>query len=277
MKFILSFLWVWLIILLSPVLANNMRSDWYSQGPVELRLVVGQTEDHQSMLAVDIRLASGWHTYWHFPGDSGIVPQFDWSHSRDIQLQDPLFETPQRFQDAVGNTYGYEEKTVFLFPLQFSKIRHGISSQDYPRITMKINMGVCRKICIPVEFNVSLNLDMLGSEENDYLIRQALLRVPTHNHSELSIESVIYHKEVLKILIIGKNIKQEPEIIIYGGDFDVFGTPRLLDMVDHAFWIEIPASTHYNTPFIGRSVNILVYDGVQSIEENMIVQSIKGE
>ena len=65
---------------------------------------------------VEIRLAPGWKTYWRYPGDSGVPPQFDFANSDNVKSVSVPWPAPQRFSDSDGNTIGYKDNVVF--PLQ---------------------------------------------------------------------------------------------------------------------------------------------------------------
>ena len=51
---------------------------------------------------IEIRLDQGWKTYWRYPGDSGIPPQFDFSASENVKAVTVLWPAPQRFDDGGG-------------------------------------------------------------------------------------------------------------------------------------------------------------------------------
>ena len=47
-------------------------------GPAEIR-PGWQTGAGTRMVALHLRLAPEWKTYWRSPGEAGIPPEFDWS------------------------------------------------------------------------------------------------------------------------------------------------------------------------------------------------------
>ena len=65
---------------------------------------------------VEIKLKEGWHTYWRYPGDSGVPPVLDFSKSRNVKAVTVLYPAPSRFPDgAGGNSIGYNG--VLILPL----------------------------------------------------------------------------------------------------------------------------------------------------------------
>ena len=49
---------------------------------------------------IEIRLKTGWHTYWRYPGDAGVPPQFDFAGSQNVKSVDVLWPAPQRLPEA---------------------------------------------------------------------------------------------------------------------------------------------------------------------------------
>ena len=53
---------------------------------------------------IEIKLQPGWHTYWRYPGDSGVPPRFDFSGSDNVASVKVLYPAPHLFTDETGNT-----------------------------------------------------------------------------------------------------------------------------------------------------------------------------
>ena len=49
---------------------------------------------------VQLRMDSGWKTYWKNPGDSGVPPSFDWAGSKNLKQAELLYPAPHSFADA---------------------------------------------------------------------------------------------------------------------------------------------------------------------------------
>jgi DsbC/DsbD-like thiol-disulfide interchange protein len=95
-------------------------SAWDGDARSGIRLIGGaETTDGGSRLlraGLEIRLSPGWKTYWRYPGDSGVPPNFDFGKSENVKSVNVLWPAPQRLADSEGVTIGY--KTGVVFPLK---------------------------------------------------------------------------------------------------------------------------------------------------------------
>src|SRR3974377_1343718 len=62
-------------------LAHAESSAWSEDLRSEIRLISGDTTATPMHAGVEMKLQKGWHTYWRYPGDSGVPPQFDFAKS----------------------------------------------------------------------------------------------------------------------------------------------------------------------------------------------------
>jgi len=123
---------------------------------------------------IQIEIAEGWKTYWRHPGTSGVAPRLDWSGSDNLADAVLLFPAPRRFSDRDGDVIGYA-KSVML-PVN-------IVAKDAGRaveLTLALEYGVCKDVCIPVQSKLSLVLppDAATRPAGDAL-KSAIARVPT--------------------------------------------------------------------------------------------------
>jgi DsbC/DsbD-like thiol-disulfide interchange protein len=121
---------------------------------------------------VEIKLKEGWHTYWRYPGDSGVPPVLDFSKSQNVKAVTVLYPAPSRFPDgAGGNSIGYNG--VLILPLH-------VVPQDAGKpvaLDLKLDYAVCEKLCVPAE--AKLQLMMTGAESaNDAAVGAAEALVP---------------------------------------------------------------------------------------------------
>lgn len=65
-------------------------------------------------VAIHMKIADDWHTYWKNPGDTGMAPSINWELPPGFTIAENLWLTPQRFvvQDLVG--FGYEGDNTLL-------------------------------------------------------------------------------------------------------------------------------------------------------------------
>src|ERR1700680_1502382 len=100
-----------------PAARAQEAADWDAQAHTAVRLISGsiiKTADTAFLRAgIEIKLDSGWKTYWRDPGDSGVPPKLDFSGSDNVKTVTVLWPPPQRFPDgAGGNSIGYSDHVV---------------------------------------------------------------------------------------------------------------------------------------------------------------------
>ena len=49
---------------------------WIEEEPARYRMIAAEV-DGAPYAALQMELKPGWHTYWRYPGASGLVPEFD--------------------------------------------------------------------------------------------------------------------------------------------------------------------------------------------------------
>src|SRR5471032_819646 len=148
-------------------------SPWVEDSYSAIRLIAGANQSGAESLraGIEIKMQPGWHTYWRYPGDSGVPPRFSFSGSDNVAAVQVLFPAPHAFTDDVGTTIGYKGNIILplrVFPRQ----------KDRP-VTLrgKIEYAVCDKLCVPVEAQVELTLAGAGGADNAALAT-AEARVP---------------------------------------------------------------------------------------------------
>ena len=108
------------------------------------------------LAGVEIALGDGWKTYWRMPGDAGVPPNFDWSGSSNVASLSVLYPAPMRMPEPAAETVGY--KHAVLFPVE-------VVAKDPSKpvaLSLAMEFGVCREICIPAEAKFSLTLPPAG-------------------------------------------------------------------------------------------------------------------
>ncbi len=136
-------------------------SAWDGDARSGIRLIGGaETTDGGSRLlraGLEIRLSPGWKTYWRYPGDSGVPPNFDFGKSENVKSVNVLWPAPQRLADSEGVTIGY--KTGVVFPLKVVP-----QDPDKPVILrLKLDYAVCEKLCVPAQGQAELLIKSGGT------------------------------------------------------------------------------------------------------------------
>jgi DsbC/DsbD-like thiol-disulfide interchange protein len=135
-------------------------SAWVEDNYSAIRLIAGADKNGADSLraGIEIKMQPGWHTYWRYPGDSGVPPRFSFSGSDNLATVKVLYPAPHAFTDEAGTTIGYKGSVILplqVFPRQ----------KDKPvTLRAKIDYAVCEKLCVPVEANVELTLAAGGAD-----------------------------------------------------------------------------------------------------------------
>ena len=148
-------------------------SPWSNDSRSSVRLIAGTDAAGQTTLhaGIEMKLLSGWHTYWRYPGDSGVPPRFDFAGSGNLKNAKVLYPAPQLHSDEAGQTIGYEGSVVF--PVEVTPKDPGKPVE----LKLKIDYAVCEKLCVPAEGSASLTLSP-GASTQDAAVRAAFARVP---------------------------------------------------------------------------------------------------
>jgi len=154
-------------------LAAADASAWSQDSKSAARLIAGASKDDNAALraGIEVTLQPGWHTYWRYPGDSGVPPRFDFSGSDNVKTAKVRFPAPQLFSDGGGDSIGYTDSVIF--PVQVTPRQAG----KPVTLRLKIDYAVCEKLCIPAEGRAELLLGT-GPSANDADLSAAEARVP---------------------------------------------------------------------------------------------------
>src|SRR5437660_8042878 len=149
-------------------------SRWDGDARSAARLIAASRPAGETTLlraGIELRLKAGWHTYWRYPGDAGVPPQFDFKGSQNVQGVEVLWPAPQRLPEDGGISIGYEHDMIL--PLR-------IVPQDRAKpvvLRLKLDYAVCEKLCVPAEAKAELALPG-GASSQDTALAAAEARVP---------------------------------------------------------------------------------------------------
>jgi DsbC/DsbD-like thiol-disulfide interchange protein len=158
------------LLALAGVARADAASAWSSDISSAIRLIAGAGNGTLRHAGIEMKLQPGWHTYWRYPGDSGVPPQFDFSGSDNLKTAKVLYPAPQLHKDEAGETIGYAGDVVF--PVE-------VTAKDPSRpvqLHVSVDYAVCEKMCVPAKGTASLALAP-GAPPNPTL-QAALARVP---------------------------------------------------------------------------------------------------
>lgn len=163
--------------ILAPIAAQAAdASAWSQDSKSAVRLIAGANakgapNDSPLRAGIEIKLQPGWHTYWRYPGDSGVPPRFSFAGSDNIKSATVRFPAPVLFVDGGGQSIGYKDTVVFPVTIVPKDPAKPVTAR------LKIDYAVCEKLCIPAEGKAELPLAAAPSTQ-EAALKEAEGRVP---------------------------------------------------------------------------------------------------
>jgi DsbC/DsbD-like thiol-disulfide interchange protein len=160
-------------------IARAESSAWSEDMKSAIRLTGGEAQKTPMQAGVEMKLAPGWHTYWRYPGDSGVPPEFDFSGSDNLKSATVLYPAPKLHKDAGGETIGYD--TDVIFPVD-------VTPQDASRPVMlkvSVDYAVCENMCVPAKGQAELVLKP-GTAARNTALADARARVPKRESAQVA-------------------------------------------------------------------------------------------
>lgn len=154
----------------------------------QVNLIGGpRSADGQWQAGVEVTLGPGWKTYWRYPGDSGVPPNFDFSKSDNVASVVLDWPAPHAFPDGSGTSIGYRQRVVF--PLT-------ITPRDPTQpvtLRLALDYAVCEKLCVPEQAKAELTL-RTAQAALDPRLAEARKRIPVRarigDAAPLAVQSV---------------------------------------------------------------------------------------
>ncbi len=134
-------------------IARAETSSWSEDMKSAIRLIGGEAQKTPIQAGVELKLAPGWHTYWRYPGDSGVPPEFDFSGSDNLKSATVLYPAPKLHKDAGGETIGYDSNVIF--PIEVTPI----DASKPVKLKVSLDYAVCENMCVPAKGEAELTLN----------------------------------------------------------------------------------------------------------------------
>jgi thiol:disulfide interchange protein DsbD len=103
-------------------------------------------------IALRLRLADGWHTYWRNPGEAGVPTELTVSLSEGATAGPVEWPAPTRISEGSVTTYGYTNEVVLPVAVALAP---GVGSLSG---TARAAWLVCKDICVPEEASFEFDL-----------------------------------------------------------------------------------------------------------------------
>lgn len=207
-----------------------------------MRLVIDPTprEDGTITGVLDVDLKPGWKTYWRDPGSSGIPPTLDLDQAGGVALENFHFPPPVRVDDGYAIWAGYTAPV--RFPLTFRRTGPGDA-----RIEAVAFVGVCQKICIPFQADLTVELpeNAAASDTDKRIVAEAVGLLPEAAGVDFKLESAWFNVEraqleISVLLPAFRPAKIKPELFVAGPPGYAFGPSVLLTDEDGVARWSIP-------------------------------------
>lgn len=180
-----------LLLLSLPSTAMAASSDWLETKGAKMRLIARDMGEGRIEGAFQIALEDGWKTYWKVPGSSGVPPHITFATDpfgstlgggTETVIHYPI---PTAFSDGSGWAAGYKSDVVF--PVDITG-----AGGEVDTLYASGLVGICADICIPVQFN--LRVDLAGSAqsnaEEQRIFTDARARLPKSGSFDLVVTSI---------------------------------------------------------------------------------------
>jgi len=107
-------------------------------------------------VALRLRMADGWHTYWKNPGDAGAAPDLTLDLPQGARQSPIDWPTPRRVQEGPVMTYAYTGEV--LLPVTVTVPPGVFAMAGTAAVVAHAQWLVCKDICVPEEGDFSLAL-----------------------------------------------------------------------------------------------------------------------
>jgi DsbC/DsbD-like thiol-disulfide interchange protein len=149
---------------LAPARAEDSASAWATGSKSAARLIAAPSDTKSTYRAgIEIKLAANTITYWRSPGESGVPPVFDFSHSSNLRSADVSFPAPKRINEEGSDIYGYE--TDVVLPIRVEPQERGKPVE----LVLDLDYAACEKICVPVHAKLELSLPTMDAGKAEAL------------------------------------------------------------------------------------------------------------
>ncbi len=114
----------------------------------------GKGGDDVNWIGLRLEMAPHWHTYWRFPGDSGLPTEVEWKLPSGWKATPAVWPLPQRIFVPPLVNFGFESSAVIGFRLQIP----ANETEGTKRIHASASWLVCKEECIPEKGDLILDV-----------------------------------------------------------------------------------------------------------------------
>ncbi len=153
-------------------LVYSATSDWHenqSKG-AETRLIASFYESQNStgekklIAGIHFKIKSGWKIYGHGSDSIGLPPSFDFVGSKNYLSHQVFWPRPEIEEEKIGKEsikyFSYKNDVIIPIEIDLAKVG------DPVELTLKLDYGLCKDICIPVSESFSLKISDVIDEDS---------------------------------------------------------------------------------------------------------------
>jgi thiol:disulfide interchange protein/DsbC/DsbD-like thiol-disulfide interchange protein len=136
------------VVAAAPVKTEHVEAELVSE---RTAFVPGQV----TTVALRLKMAEGWHTYWLNPGDSGLPTTIAWTLPAGATAGPIQWPAPRALPAGPLVNYGFEGEVLLLTDIA---VPRELPPGSMLAISAKAEWLVCRETCIPEEARLDLDL-----------------------------------------------------------------------------------------------------------------------
>ena len=144
---------------------KNSEKILISHEHVSLKLISSVNsiyKENNLYLGLYFKLDPGWKIYWKYPGKAGYPPSIDWSKSENIKDLEIIWPEPEKFEILRMKSFGYSKEVVLPIKLILE------NNNEKLLVNFDVDYLTCKKICIPFNDNLILNIPIGDGEISEY-------------------------------------------------------------------------------------------------------------
>ena len=144
---------------------KNSEKTHVSHEHVSLELISSVNsipKENNLHLGLYFKLDPGWKIYWKYPGKAGYPPNIDWTKSKNIKDLEILWPKPEKFKILGMESIGYSKEVILPIKLILE------NNNEELLVNFDVDYLTCKKICIPFNDNLILNIPIGDGEISKY-------------------------------------------------------------------------------------------------------------
>lgn len=214
-----------------------------AQEESELHAQISLYSDHSQAqpgqtirIAIEQKIADGWHTYWKNPGDSGFATKVTWKeNAASITLGALDWPAPHALPYMELTNYGYKDHAVLLTS---ATIPNTAQAGQTLTLTADVEWLACKEVCIPESGTYSLDLTIdnaVSTRSHEELFNTAAAQIPQHLESQ-AIYSFHNDQLILALPTTQLNNVQNADLFPYSYDIVTTAPQSSVSYSDDGKW-----------------------------------------